>query len=133
RAEAQVPRRCGPPLLRRHDPRRDRRRARRTRGNGRLTSGDGNEPDAEDAGPGRAGADRRAERGRGGLMDSHHPQRNPMEPDWSGLIRTELETHNPRRLPARFTPRLVPEAPARRRWARPLAVAVAVLLLAAAV
>ena len=64
-------------------------------------------------------------------MDSQHSGRSSMEPDLSALIRAELDAHGPRRLPSRFTPRLVPERPQRRRWV--LAVAIAVVLAAAAV
>src|SRR2546421_9306111 len=65
-------------------------------------------------------------------MDSQRSGGNPMEPNWAALIRAELEAHSPRG-PARFTPRLLPERPQRRRWVRPLAVALAVLLVAIAV
>ena len=31
-------------------------------------------------------------------MDGQHSRRNPMEPDWTALIRAELDAHSPRRL-----------------------------------
>src|ERR1700730_5878894 len=66
-------------------------------------------------------------------MDRHHSPGNPMEPDWAALIRSELEAHSPRRLPSRFRPRQLAEPRQGRRWVRPLAVALAVLLVAVAV
>ena len=66
-------------------------------------------------------------------MDSQHTGGGQMEPDWAALIRRELDAHSPRRLPSRFTPPQLPEAPAGRRWVRPLAAALAVLLVAGAV
>jgi hypothetical protein len=63
------------------------------------------------------------------VSDDRHQTGGPGgEVDWGTLIRSELEAHTPRGLPAQFTPRSQP-APRRRLW-RPLALAVAALLAA---
>src|SRR2546422_3101005 len=50
-------------------------------------------------------------------------------PDWGELIRTELDSYVPQRLPARFVPRRVRQGRAPMLDWRPVAVTVAVLLL----
>ena len=65
------------------------------------------------------------------MTDGHRPAQNQAEPDWAGMLRSELDAHSPRRLPPSFTPRESPPVrPARPPW-RTLAVAAVLLLLAA--
>jgi hypothetical protein len=52
------------------------------------------------------------------------------EVDWKSLIRTELESHSPRRLPPVFTPPDQPPGFLRRTW-RPLSLALAAFLVGA--
>jgi hypothetical protein len=68
------------------------------------------------------------------MTEGQHPNPSPAEPDWASLLRSELDAHSPRRLPARFTPRqggVERSWRARRGLWRPLAVALAVILVAA--
>src|SRR3984893_4127529 len=65
------------------------------------------------------------------MTDGHRPAPNQAEPDWAGMLRSELDAHSPRRLPPSFTPRESPQARSARPPWRTLAVAAALLLLAA--
>jgi hypothetical protein len=65
------------------------------------------------------------------MTDSHRPAPNHTEPDWAGMIRSELDAHSPRRLPPSFTPREAPQAGSARPPWRTLAVAAALVLFAA--